>query len=656
MICKDITDRLVAYDVETTIEPITGPSAYDPRNSIVMEGLKSMAGGLTIDHIVKGIRTRMAASFNRLLDDESIICGHHLRFDIAHAYHSSPHMFEMIEGLDIWDTQVAHYLLTGQKDKWPTLNEAAKRYKYSGKLDQVSQYFAHGIGADHICPDLLRDYFEQDLWLTLSVAKDQIEEAHVRGMLPFMRSMMRAAKELALMEIRGMEADATVIVRHQMALNGQMGKLLTEMEKIVNQRCRVAGAAEDKLDLVEWDFDSRTMLLALYNGDPIIVSRREKVGTYKNGNDKFANVSYEVPTTALQPGKALKKLDAEVLQEFADNGCYFSQLLLELRGRHKLLRTYLNPIVEMLQWQRANDNAIHPQFNTCATDTGRLSSSKPNFQNMTSKGLVNVKEIYVARKGKSFIEFDYKQMEVVALAVLSKCPALTAAVLAGTDIHNATGNIVFGRSPTDEERRSIKAVNFGLIYGGQAKTLAAQSGFSVELTQKCIDAFYKLYPGVKKWKDEYKKRANSGGDGVLEVVNIDGTPPTEYVLVKSPSGRMLTYRKWASDWGEDKPSPTQLANYPVQSLATGDVSQTMLWVLAKVLRDKFGKRAYLVNTVHDSFLIEADDDILDEVYRVAKGVLERAHMVIPHVLGFNWNVPLKVDGKVGKSWGSLTKR
>ena len=140
-------------------------------------------------------------------------------------------------------------------------------------------------------------------------------------------------------------------------------------------------------------------------------------------------------------------------------------------------------------------------------------------------------------------------------------------------------------------------------------------------------------------------------------INKGGDKPDTYSLVRSETGRVLAYKHTPPpEWlrgGKDGPSPTHTANYPVQSMATGDIAQTMLWVIGNTLQDKFGEDAYLVNTVHDSYLISCKEEVLDDVIRTVVGVIEATPVVYEKVFGSAFSLPLKADYKVGQIWGDM---
>lgn len=631
-------DRLLAFDTETTINPDSniGPSPYCPTNRVVMFGWSGKMG----DHQVMvrdadGSRTPIKV-WDSGWPEDAVWCGHNIKFDIAHSVNSDICSVGAWEEIEIWDTQIGAYLISGQRMRFPSLDGAVEQAislagfmpPHDGKLDQVGDYFAAGIGADEIEQDLLLSYFERDLDLTLYVAQQQVSYFRKHGTLDFAISMMRSCKELALMELRGVRVDQEKLKEFAFKLEGELiEQRRAVMSELMSLGCPV-GLLEDL------DLGKRTWLLKVLFG-------------------------YEAwPGMLAKPIWFENSLDGDVLDRLAEeHPSPFFAALTKWRKAGKLLNTYVVPIIDKFyRHYSAGSDRIHPRFNPCLTATGRLSSADPNFQNMTSDGIVNIKDLYIPEEGFEFLEYDYKQMEVVALAVLSGDKQLIEDVLNGVDIHNATGQLALGRLPTDGERRSIKSVNFGLIYGGFAKTLSKQANLSIETTQTCIDAFFARYPGVKAWKVEYLYEATKSP---REYENVVGGLPNEFIRMHSPSGRDLLYKCYDPPaWKRTKelsPSPTELANYPIQSLATGDISQCMLWVLANVLRGKFGDRAHIVNTVHDSFLIEAHKEIVEEVHKVCMGVLQKAHTIISKVYGMEFDLPLKVDPKRGDRWGTLKK-
>lgn len=657
-------DNLMAFDTETTINSnkLIGPDPRHYTNRVVLLGLVTNGAGwireYPTSHVVN-VWTPPWGAETTINPDHYVVCGHNVKFDL-HAISALDKgktpisLMAVIENDgEIWDTQVGAYLISGQRMVSPSLEEAAEQAGVVFTKDpEVKLAFEHGIGADKIDHDMLVGYLKEDCETTYLVAKWQIEECQRLGLMPLAVSMMRAVRELFHIERVGMWVDAKACSERKAINEATIRQARLDMLHHL-ARVRIPPVFIDKFNP-----SSNQQLALLISGGQWQYEERVPDGNYKNGNPRFTTVTRTVyiPSACLPSTQSLFKgnVDTEFLDSViaaTGNADTLCNALVEYKKYAKLNSTYIEPIRE-----RATEygGKIHPNFNPTITKTGRLSASNPNFQNMAGGGEDSAKQVFVPRHGHVFIELDYKQMEVVALYLQSKCKDLGNALKSGVDIHNETGRKALGRIPADEERRSIKAVNFGLIYGGGAKTLSGQSGLDLATTKSCIEAFFNLYPGVKRWREEFIKGANSSEP--LFDKPVLGGKPYEYRQVVSPTGRIITFGYYERDpnrpWTKDGISPTEGANYPIQSLATGDISQTMLWVLGSLLRKKYKGVVNIVNTVHDSYLVECPTEMAAEVRTYCVQILESADEIVNRLFGIVMDVKFKVDAKMyTQCWG-----
>jgi DNA polymerase-1 len=328
-----------------------------------------------------------------------------------------------------------------------------------------------------------------------------------------------------------------------------------------------------------------------------------------------------------------------VLEEL---GTPFTLKLLEYRKVQKEYSTYAEKLPSLI-WP---DGKVHPKLHQTSTNTGRLSCASPNMQNWPSDS--EVKAIFVSRfKGGKIVAFDFKQMEVIALAYLSQDAQLLEDVLNGRDIHEETGKVVFGgRKMTKEERRIVKTVNFGLAYGGGAKVLALQAKIPEEQAKQIIDAFYHRYPDVYGWQQENIHMVNEGAAYMGHYLKGNGVMSS---ILPSVTGRRYLFTETFAPQWMDRPfsfSPTEIKNYPVQGLATADIVPMMMGKLLRELK-KNRFEAKLVNQVHDSILLDVPEKELDKVVECGRMVLESNYF--EEVFGVPF-LPLKVSIGIGDNW------
>jgi DNA polymerase-1 len=202
---------------------------------------------------------------------------------------------------------------------------------------------------------------------------------------------------------------------------------------------------------------------------------------------------------------------------------------------------------------------------------------------------------------------------------------------------------------THDQRRQVKAANFAIIYGGSAKTLVKQAGIEPSLAKQLVAAFYKRYPGVQSWQQSYASVVNNA-DKDLEGVTDSGWP-RHIVSMSTDTKRMLVYKEYDNPWGGVSYSPTEMKNYPVQSLATGDIVPLMIGILFRELcKAGLYDTVHLVNTVHDSIILDVHIDSLKEAVGLCKSVLENVPRYLEEVFDIKTTLPFKVEITAGKNW------
>jgi len=382
---------------------------------------------------------------------------------------------------------------------------------------------------------------------------------------------------------------------------------------------------------------------------------RELVGEYKNGKPKYKNVD-KVRTIkgkyipSIEVGKSgYYSVDDAVLKGLSSSGDLFAAQLLVMRDAKKIKETYYEGLNDL----RFPDNNIYPNLNHCSTKTGRLSATNPNLQNQTDAG--DVKRAYISRfpNGK-ILELDYSQLEMVALAYLADDKQLIEDINNGRDMHRELYNGMYGRYPTDAERKPFKRFSFLLVYGGGVTTLMAQSGCDRATAKKFISTFYTRYKGVKQYHESIVKEANDKAVISYE----EGVSGPQYTYYHpSPTGRHYVFKKYASDYkaGELTFSPTELKNWPIQGFATGDVVPMMVGILLRKLEEAgLSRKALLVMTVHDSVLLDTEEDVCYDAACIAKDTLEKAPLYLKQYFNIDFPCQLKVGVDVGTTWQDKT--
>ncbi|NOZ22478.1 MAG: DNA polymerase I, partial [Planctomycetes bacterium] len=343
-----------------------------------------------------------------------------------------------------------------------------------------------------------------------------------------------------------------------------------------------------------------------------------------NSSQQLATVLYDelgLPCVAQTPSGA-RSTAAETLEAMGDRHEIVS-LILSLRDHEKLISTYVNGLRNSIH---TSTGRIHTSFNQAVTRSGRLSSSKPNLQNIP-RGDKRIKRAFTPRPGYRFLACDYSQIELRVLAHECRDSAMIQAFDEGKDIHAITAASITDKAIneiTEEDRAGAKIVNFGIVYGMTPIGLAKRLEISEEAAARYIDAYFDTYPGVIRLRQQRIEEAHRTGyvETLLgrrrQVTGLD----SEDRAVRSRAERVAM-------------------NSPVQGGAADLMKLAMLEV-HELLRDT---PAQILLQIHDELLIEVPEAEIEATARVVKAAMER---VYPELL-----VPLVVDVEIGPSWGEL---
>jgi len=312
----------------------------------------------------------------------------------------------------------------------------------------------------------------------------------------------------------------------------------------------------------------------------------------------------------------------DVLEELAESYT-LPKLILEHRGLSKLKSTYTDKLPEQIN---ARTGRVHTCYHQAVAATGRLSSQDPNLQNIpirTPEGR-RIRQAFVAPPGHVLLAADYSQIELRIMAHLSQDAGLLGAFASDKDIHQATAAEVFGTAldaVTSDQRRSAKAINFGLIYGMSAFGLAQQLGIPRNAAQEYIELYFARYPGVKRYMEETRAQAKAQG------------------YVETVFGRRLYLPDINARNKQFQQAAERAAiNAPMQGTAADIIKRAMIavdsWCAAS-------RGARIIMQVHDELVLEVETGRLAEV---TDAVRERM------MAAANLRVPLKVDAGSGPNW------
>ena len=314
----------------------------------------------------------------------------------------------------------------------------------------------------------------------------------------------------------------------------------------------------------------------------------------------------------------------EVLDELAEEGYPLPRVLMQYRSLSKLKSTYTDRLPEQIN---PRTQRIHTSYGQAVAATGRLSSSDPNLQNIparTAEGR-RIRQAFVAPKGYKLLAADYSQIELRIMAHLSRDEGLMNAFRDGLDVHTATAAEVFNVAldqVTSDQRRSAKAINFGLIYGMGAKKLGKDIGVETKQAKAYIDAYFARYPGVREYMDSTRKQAAEQG------------------FVETLFGRRLYLPAINSSRPMERAGAERTAiNAPMQGTAADIIKRAM--VAVDNWLESSGLDARVILQVHDELVLEVREDLVDRVREEIRPHMSNAAQL---------DVPLVVDVGVGANW------
>ncbi|MGV6476301.1 DNA polymerase I [Azotobacter vinelandii] len=313
-----------------------------------------------------------------------------------------------------------------------------------------------------------------------------------------------------------------------------------------------------------------------------------------------------------------------VLADLAEQGYPLPQVIMRHRSLSKLKGTYTDKLPQQIN---PRTGRIHTSYHQAVTATGRLSSSDPNLQNIpirTPEGR-RIRQAFVAPEGYRLVAADYSQIELRIMAHLAQDTSLLHAFRNDLDVHRATAAEVFGVAPeavSADQRRSAKAINFGLIYGMSAFGLARQIGVERKEAQAYIDRYFARYPGVLAYME--RTRAQAAEQGYVETL----------------FGRRLYLPEIQSKNGALRKAAERTAiNAPMQGSAADIIKRAMVTVDAWLLES--GLDARMILQVHDELVLEVRED---QVEALKAGLLPRMSGAAA------LDVPLLVEAGVGGNW------
>ncbi|MFJ5480594.1 DNA polymerase I [Pectobacterium carotovorum] len=527
-------------------------------------------------------RTKVLALFKPLLEDEKLLkIGQNLKFDkgvmqrydidlrgIAFDTMLESYVLDSVAGRHDMDSLAERYL----SHKTITFEEIAGKGKNQLTFNQIALEQAGPYAAEDADVTL---HLHQKLWGKLQPHTDLCQV--------FQTIDMPLVPVLSRIERTGVLIDPAILAEHSKELTIRLAELETQAYELAGE---------------EFNLSSTKQLQGiLYEKQKLPILKKTPKGAPSTNEEVLAELALDYP---------------------------LPKLILEYRGLAKLKSTYTDKLPLMIN---PATKRVHTSYHQAVTATGRLSSSDPNLQNIPVRNDEGrrIRQAFIAPKGYSIVAADYSQIELRIMAHLSGDKGLLNAFANGLDIHRATASEVFGIAldkVTSEQRRSAKAINFGLIYGMSAFGLSRQLNIPRSESQKYMNLYFERYPGVQDYMERTRQQAAEHG----YVSTLDG----RRLYLPDIHSRNAMARKGAE---------RAAINAPMQGTAADIIKKAMIAIDDWLQKDT--PKVKMIMQVHDELVFEIHDSVIEESISKIKVLMEGCMQL---------NVPLQVDIGTGMNW------
>lgn len=706
--------KYCVFDLETSVsKSVHGPDAKDPTNRFYTTIFGTSINDIHVIHQEEALSRRLSHKFLEVLSTCDVLVGHNIKFDLNYIWKENPEFHEFISrGGQIYDTQLAEYLMSGQRHQFASLAELQKIYLgVKVKKDRISKLFKKGIGADVIiknkdrCPRifaLFHQYAVDDGKTTLQVFAKQVVRAKDKNMLKIIKLYNKYLLTLCMVENNGMHID---LKKCQETMQEFSMKYVTHLNKAVAV-CEHLWPKE----LHKFNPNSNKDASAMLFGATLKVPEKVQDGLYKNGNPKFKTVDKEVYVQGfgLNPifySEATKndgvyKKDKDVIDLILSKTkdpmvkAYCIEMRQAAKYKH-MNSTYLTGFMNM-----SVDGVLYPNLNNTATITSRLSSSRPNTQNVPKRD----KEMHSAIMGLitaprhwKAVQIDFSMLEIYIEAYLSRDPQLIEDLLSGIDFHVLRLSYIEDKSYEElfdlckvqklpewsTKRDQAKTLSYQKAYGAFIDTISESSGIPRDKVQEVFDKEDIRYPLAKDYNDGVEAEANKNQtvsllknmsrtarlrvkhhcgyellpikDKLTNTYYYDKDEPRHLGWYTSPTGKRYTFEEQCTKSKNGqffrRFERTKITNYSKQGSA-GDVQAITSVGMYDLL---FENQEYikLVNEIHDSKWFYIKESHLDLLIPQLCTIMCRVNDLFKQHLDIEIPFDFKVDVEVGDNFGDM---
>ena len=672
----------LTLDIENTVTKRNDKlhlDPFEPENTLVMVGMLDDLGHediVTFDHSEQQPTTEGRSIVQRKLDETSLLIMHNAAHDLMWLWESG----FTYEG-EIFDTMLGEYVLQRGQKKPVSLEACAERYDLeTKKQDTMKAWLKAGNSVRDMNYEELVSYLSDDIHATQQLynrLRKQYEEcSSLEGTIKLTNQL---AVHLARIYQRGFAVDLDALEEVRKEFEQERDTLTRELEEQVRELMGDTPINLNSPEQLSWviyskkpkdkkvwadlfepympDADYRSTVHnnseKLYkqkaercsdcNGSGQVFKTKKDGTRYARSNkcNGCSGVGYRFLDNVRLVGGL--KFNAPTAKWISANGFATSKdRLVYLEGvarqrdmqdavhflqrvrRLSAVDTYLSSFVEGIHNFVKQDGKLHVSLLQHRTATGRLSGANPNMQNMPRGGTFPVKRVFKSRwDGGKIVEADFAQLEFRVAAFLSQDRTAIEEVTTGFDVHSYTAKVITDAGQRIS-RQDAKSHTFAPLYGA--------SGFGRTPAEAAYyEQFTKKYSGIARWHKELAREALGTGK------------------IRTPSGREFSFPDVVRRSNGSVTYFTQIKNFPVQSFATADIVPISLIYIDKMLGIN-QMQSCIVNTVHDSIVIDVHPNEKEKVLRVIKAANDSLITIVNRKWNIDFNLPLLLEAKIGDNW------
>ena len=663
----DVENTVVTRDGKLHLDP------FEPDNSLIMVGALTEGGDEYLYRMDGDVS--YFEEIQELLDRTTVLIGHNIVHDLMWLWESN---FKYSGA--VFDTMLGEYIIQRGQKQALSLEMCAERYNLdTQKQDTLKEYFKQGKGVDEIPPDELSSYLSSDLKATKELYNEitnKLSTQEYSGLTDTVSLTNRVALTLANIYRTGFRVDVDTLNKVRDEFTKEKQEIETFLQKEVKDFMGDTPLNLNSPEQLSWliysrkPIDKQQWTINLSPHMSIEEYRREtkaqsnilyktkaekcqecdgygkirkvrKDGTpYAKENrcvncgamgylfiptNQVAGMKFTAPNAKWisAHGWSTSKGNLELLVSIAkQKGMTKAETFLSKAIRLSALDSYLSSFIDGITTNLKGDNLLHVRLLQHRTATGRFSGADPNMQNMPRGGTFPVKKVFVSRwEGGKIMEADFAQLEFRTAAYLSQDKTAMKEIEDGFDVHSYTAKVIT-EGGQKISRQEAKAHTFAPLYGatGFGRTLA-EATYYRQFTQK--------YKGIALWHSRLAKEA------------------VETQTITTPSGRQFSFPFVERRANGSVTFFTQIKNFPVQSFATADIVPITLLHLEEQLSNL---HSCIVNTVHDSIVIDVHPSEIDKVVHIIQHTNDNLKSLVDKQFKIDLNVPLVLEAKIGNNW------